>query len=90
MTYSTYTADLFKQYKKHLGTLRYFILKQAQVLVVPKQVNILLKRGNISVLSVIIFFYKIFRSIKFDWYIKSLILPAKYKARIKALDNANA
>jgi len=90
MVYSIYTADLYKQYKKHLGAMRYFILKQAQVLVVPRQVNALLKLGNISVLTIIIFFYKIFRSIKLDWFIKSLILPAEYKARIKALDNANA
>ena len=90
MAYSIYTADLYKQYKKHLGMLRYFLLKQAQVLVVPEQVKKLLKLGNTSVLSFIIFFYKISRSFKLDWFLKSLVLPAEYKARIKALDNSNA
>lgn len=86
MIYSTYTADLYKQYKKHLGAFRYFLLKQAQVLVAPKQVNKLLKLGNISILTIIIFLYKIFRAVKLDWFLKSLVLPAAYKKQIKDLD----
>jgi hypothetical protein len=86
--YSHYTSDLYKQYKKHLGAFRYFLLKQAQILVAPKRVRQLLKLGNISVLTLIIFFYKIFRSFKLDWFLKSLVLPAQYKAQIKALDTA--
>lgn len=86
MIYSNYTADLYKQYKKHLGAFRYVLLKQAQVLVVPKQVNKLLKLGDISILTLIIFLYKIFRAVKLDWFLKSLILPAAYKKQIKDLD----
>jgi hypothetical protein len=88
LMYSNYTTDLYKQYKKHLGWFRYFLLKQAQILVAPKQVKQLLKFGNTSVLTLIIFFYKIFRSVKLDWFLKSLVLPAQYKAQIKALDSA--
>jgi len=88
MMYSAYTADLFKQYKKHLGTLRFFILKQAQILVAPPQVNKLLSHGKISALKPVIFFYKIFRTLNMDWFVKNLILPTEYKAQIKALDIA--
>jgi hypothetical protein len=88
MIYSTYTNDLFKQYKKHLGTIRFFILKQAQVLVAPLQVNKLLRHGKISILKPVIFLYKIFRSLKMDWFVKNLVLPTAYKAQIKALDIA--
>ena len=89
MIYSVYTADLFKQYKKHLGAFRYFILKQSQILVVPKQVNTLLKLGRISILTPGVFVYKILRTIKLDWFIKNLILPKEYKAQINALDSAD-
>jgi len=88
MMYSAYTADLFKQYKKHLGSIRFFILKQAQILVAPPQVNKLLRHGKISALKPVIFFYKIFRTLNMDWFVKNLILPTEYKAQIKALDIA--
>ena len=32
---SHYTADLYKQYRKHLGFVRYKLLKESQKLVVP-------------------------------------------------------
>ncbi|HEX5153517.1 MAG TPA: oxygenase MpaB family protein [Parafilimonas sp.] len=89
MVCSAYTTDLFRQYKKHLGTLRFFILKQAQILVAPPQVNKLLGHGKISVLKPVIFLYKIFRAINMDWFVKNLVLPTEYKAQIKALDIAD-
>ncbi len=88
MMYSKHTADLYKQYKKHLGFLRYFLLKQSQVLVVPKQVNRLLRLGSMKLLKPVIFIYKFFRLIKLHWFLKNIILPATYKAQIKALDIA--
>ncbi len=42
MAYSHYTADLFKQYKKHLGWFRFLILKESQALIAPPQVKKLL------------------------------------------------
>ena len=40
---SHYTVDLYKQYKKHLGSIRFFILKESQKLVVPQQVKTLIR-----------------------------------------------
>ncbi len=90
LLYSKYTKDLYKQYKKHLGWFRYFLLKQAQILVAPKQVIALLKFNKTSLLKPVIFLYKIFRALKLDWLLKDLILPSKYKAQIKNLDNPTA
>ena len=84
---SIYTVDLYKQYKKHLGRIRYKILLEAQILVVPKEVNDLLNLGKFSWLRNMILPYKLARKIKLDWLIKSIILPDKYKPEIKALDN---
>jgi uncharacterized protein (DUF2236 family) len=86
LQHSHYTDDLFKQYRKHLGALRYKILLEGQILVVPKRVNELLKLGKFSAMSVLIPIYKFSRMLKLDWLIKSLILPAEYKAQIRKLD----
>lgn len=83
---STYTIDLFKQYKKHLGRVRYKLLLQAQILVAPQEVNNLLSFGKFSLIKPALILYKFFCKIKIDWFIKSIILPNKYIDEIKILD----
>ena len=83
---SAHTIDLYTQYKKHLGAVRYKILLQAQILVAPKRVNELLWLGKTSWLTPLLGAYKVSRRIKVDRLIKSIILPANYKEEIKALD----
>lgn len=83
-----YTIDLYKQYRKHLGPIRYKLLTEGQVLVVPQQVKNLLSLGNVSLLSPVLAFYKIFRKLKMDWILKALVLPPEYKKQIKNLDIA--
>lgn len=86
MKCSEYTNDLFKQYKKHLGTFRYKLLKEGQVLVIPEKVRELLGFKKYSLLSPVVPLYKLSRKIKMDWLIKTLILPPAYKQQIKDLD----
>lgn len=83
---SKYTADLFKQYKKHLGPVRYRLLLEAQMLVVPQKVKHLLGFKRSSFLNPVIGLYKLTRILKADWLLKELILPPKYKKEIAALD----
>ncbi len=83
---SKYTVDLFSQYKKHLGGLRYFLLLEGQKLVVPKKVADLLNFRSFSMLHSVVPLYKFSRSIKLDWFIKSAILPRAYLPQIKDLD----
>lgn len=83
---SRYSIDLYKQYRKHLGRIRYKLLLEGQILVVPQEVNSLLNLGSLSFLKPVLFLYKGFRKVKLDWFLKSIILPNKYKAEIKALD----
>jgi hypothetical protein len=82
---SSYTTDLFKQYRKHLGAFRYFILLEAQTLVVPAQVKRLLGFGKFSWISFLIPVYKILKKLKLDWYGVAWMLPEQYKKQIKAL-----
>jgi hypothetical protein len=81
-----YTIDLFTQYRKHLGAVRFFLLKEAQKLVAPRQVKSLLKYSGISIIKPVIPVYKLTRKLKLDWFFKSMILPSAYKQQIKDLD----
>lgn len=87
LLYSNFTNDLFKQYRKHLGFARYKILLEAQTLVVPNQVRLLLGFRKTSLLYPVLGLYKLSRSINADWLLKAVILPSEYKAEIKSLDS---
>ncbi|ELR71962.1 hypothetical protein C900_01957 [Fulvivirga imtechensis AK7] len=83
-----FTDDLFTQYRKHLGLMRYRLLIETQALVVPQKVRELLGLRRVSLLNPLIAAYKLATSIRVDWLMKALILPSKYKSEIKALDTA--
>lgn len=83
---SNYTVDLYRQYRKHLGPVRYLILKESQKLVVPPIANDLLHLGHVHWISPLLSFYKFSRKIRMDGILKSIILPSAYKTQIKELD----
>lgn len=83
---SNFTIDLYKQYKKHLGLPRYFMLKQAQILVVPDYVRKLLSLGRVPLLKPVLAAYKLTRLIKADQPLRNIILPKAYKKQIQDLD----
>jgi uncharacterized protein (DUF2236 family) len=74
---SNYTNDLFAQYRKHLGEIRYKILLEAQTRVAPRKVRELLGFRKVSLLTPLIALYKVSRSINIDWLLKAVILPFK-------------
>lgn len=86
LQHSTYTDDLFAQYKKQLKPVRYRILLEAQTLVVPPRVRELLGFRKFSLLFPLVVLYKVSRIIGADGLLKGLILPSKYKKEINALD----
>jgi len=83
---SEYTVDLFKQYKKHLGAMRYKVLVEAQKLVVPERVKELVHFSDFSLLTSAVPLYKISRMLKMDWLVKRILLPSAYMDQIKELD----
>jgi ER-bound oxygenase mpaB/B'/Rubber oxygenase, catalytic domain len=83
---SNFTTDLFKQYKKHLGIVRYQILLESQKLVVPLHVRQLLGFSKYSLVSPLLFAYKVSRQFKMDRFMRSILLPADYKKAINDLD----
>lgn len=86
---SDFTVDLYKQYKKHLGAIRYHMLKEVQVMVVPQRVRKLLSLGKISYLKPVLMIYKLTRFIGIEKILRNAILPKEYKAQVIALDLQN-
>jgi hypothetical protein len=82
---SEYTTDLFKQYKKHLGAMRFRVLIEGQKLVVPDRVKELLDFSDFSLLTPVVPVYKISRLMKMDWLLKNILLPSDYKDQINEL-----
>lgn len=87
---SKYTADLFQQYKKHLGRFRYTILLQAQLLIIPTRVNQLLDIGKIPYMAPLLPVYKLLHVFKLDKILKSAILPEAYQDQIADLNKTPA
>jgi hypothetical protein len=83
---SNYTTDLFKQYKKHLGAIRYFILIEGQKLIVPERVGKLLGISKWSLLTFFLPFYKLAKRLRVNNFFKNTILPKKYRQEIYGLD----
>src|SRR6478609_3337211 len=83
---SNFTADLFKQYKKHLGAMRYKVLLEGQKLVVPNRVKELMHFSNFSLITPLVPIYKFSKLVKMDGLIKTVLLPSDYKAQIDELD----
>lgn len=79
---SEYTFDLFKQYKKHLGAVRFKLLIEGQKLVVPGRVKKLLRFRNPSWLVPVVPIYKISRHMKIDQHVKNILLPSAYKGKV--------
>lgn len=83
---SDYTVDLFKQYKKHLGAMRFRVLIEGQKLVVPQRVKELLQFSDFSLLTPVVPLYKISRLMKMDWMLKKVLLPSEYMDQIREID----
>ncbi|MCF7560436.1 DUF2236 domain-containing protein [Sabulilitoribacter multivorans] len=89
LNYGAYTKDLYKQYRKHLGIIRYKLLLETQKMLLPKHVRELLKLRKTGIMYLIIPVYKWCRYLKIDKLLKILILPTAYQKDIKALNIIN-
>ena len=85
---SLYTADLYRQYRKHLGPLRYGLLRAVQALVVPESVRAQLNLAGGAAVRPAVAAYRATRHLAASQWAKSALLPAEYRARIQALDTA--
>jgi hypothetical protein len=83
---SSYTMDLYKQYRKHLGSIRYYILLKAQSRLLPAKALKLLRLKPSRVLKMLLPLYKAAGKFGLHAFIKRIFLPAKYHDQIQQLN----
>ncbi len=83
---SDFTTDLFRQYKKHLGIVRYALLIESQKLVVPPKVAELMGFRKIYFLKPVLWIYQLSKKCRVDNLLKAAVLPKAYKQEISELD----
>jgi len=86
---SEFTHDLYQQYRKHLGPVRFPMLKQVQRMIVPERVKMMLPLGRIGYMKPVLSIYKGFRIFGLEKYIRNMLLPQDYKSQIIELDLAH-
>lgn len=79
---SLHTADLFEQYRKNLGLMRYRMMKTVQGLIVPTRVKKMLLLRNNKAGKPLISLYRFLRKIGLQHLVVNLLLPYPYKGRI--------
>ena len=85
---SKYSTDLYLQYRKHLGPVRFWLLLRVQELVCPQRVKELLDLKAHAAIPPALLAYKFSRLLQIDEFIKTMFLPSEYRQEIKALDRS--
>ena len=81
-----FTKDLFRQYRKHLGGFRYYLLRLVQSVLVPNTVADLLHMKPHPLAMPLLLFYRFTKKIGIGNILKRAILPASYKEQVMQLD----
>ncbi|QNH61265.1 oxygenase MpaB family protein [Hymenobacter sediminicola] len=88
LEHSAFTADLYQQYARHLGPVRYRLLLQAQRVVAPTQVSQLLRLGRIPWLLPVLSVYRYAQHLSLSQWARASLLPNEYREKILRLDIA--
>ncbi len=83
---SSHTTDLYRQYKKHLGSIRFFLLLESQKMVLPPTAKDLLGLKKNQWLKPIVPVYRLIKYLHGDRLVKAILLPKKYRQQVNALD----
>lgn len=86
---SHFTYDLYIQYRKHLGGIRFYLLKKVQALIVPEPLKAMLRLKNPGLLFPLLRLYKFVRIWGLDRLLIENMLPAKYRIQIKQINVDN-
>lgn len=85
---SDFTIDLYKQYRRHLGWYRYYLLRNVQMRIVPDRVSELLGLGQGWFLDLLLPVYKMSRWLGVGAFLRNMLLPENYKTQVIHLDMA--
>lgn len=83
---SSFTEDLFQQYKKRLGAFRYFLLLDIQRMLVSNHINNLLRLGRPRFVQLLIPLYRQIRKYRLHKQLILMMVPRKFRKKVKAMD----
>lgn len=86
LKYGAFTADLYRQYRKHLGPFRYRILLQTQSLLVPPVTRQLLRMKPSLLLRLLLPWYRLSRRVRLNRMLQAFLVPKAYRGQVKQLD----
>ena len=86
LVWSPFSANLYLQYRKHLGPFRYWLLLQGQALLVPPAIRRSLPLPAVPVIGPVIQVYKLVRLLRLDYWVRVALLPKKFRASVASLD----
>jgi ER-bound oxygenase mpaB/B'/Rubber oxygenase, catalytic domain len=81
-----FTTNLYQQYRKHLGQIRFFFLIEAQKVLLPKYARILLEINTLSIIKPLLNIYNFLGKYQLSQPLRKAILPKAYFQQIIALD----
>lgn len=86
LAHGEHTADLFGQYRKHLGWLRYGIMRQVQGMLVPQIARDMLELEPHAFFPAVLIVYRALSKVSLGRICRNMLLPAAYKQEILQLD----
>lgn len=90
LAYSPHTSLLFRQYRRHLGVWRYYLLIEVQALLVPAEVRRLLHLRPHQLFSGLVHSYRIVDRFQLQSIVHSLLIPPRYWDEVRKFDRAMA
>lgn len=86
LRYSRHTAMLFRQYRRHLGVWRYYLMLQVQASLVPDEVRDLLHLTSNKLMPSLVRTYGIVGEFNLQSVVHTLLIPPRYWADLRKFD----
>jgi uncharacterized protein (DUF2236 family) len=83
---SEHTKLLYRQYRRHLGGWRYYLLLQVQALLVPEEVRRLLHLRSNGVISSLMQTYGVITKLDLQSIVHGLLIPPQYWSELREFD----
>lgn len=82
---SSFTEDLFQQYRKHLGAFRYFLLLDIQRMLLSKHVNELLGLGRPRLVQLLVPLYRQIRKCGLHKQLILMMVPRRFIKQVEEM-----
>jgi uncharacterized protein (DUF2236 family) len=82
---SSFTEDLFRQYRRHLGAFRYFLLLDIQRMLLSKHVNELLGLGHPRFVRLLVPLYRQIRKYRLHEQLILMMVPRRFMKQVKEM-----